>query len=75
MATSIELTPEIDERLDRLAANNGKTKDEYLRAMVEKVLEDIEDLYDAEEATIARREGRIKSIPIEEVMKQLGMED
>jgi RHH-type rel operon transcriptional repressor/antitoxin RelB len=73
MATSIELTPEIDERLDRLAANNGRTKDEYLRAMVEKVLEDIEDLYDAEQATLARLAGKDEPISLEELMKEYGL--
>ncbi len=73
MSTSIELTPEIDERLDRLAANNGKTKDEYLRAMVEKVLEDIEDLYDAEQATRARLAGNDEPISQQEMEKLLGM--
>lgn len=75
MATSIRLAPQTEQRLDKLAADTGRTKAFYLRKMIEKGLEDMEDLYDAEQASIARREGRIQSIPIEEVMKQLGMEN
>jgi RHH-type rel operon transcriptional repressor/antitoxin RelB len=74
MATSIRLAPEIEQRLDRLADTTGRSKAFYLRELIESGLDDLEDLYLAEQATIDRRAGRLKSIPIEEVMKRYGME-
>jgi RHH-type rel operon transcriptional repressor/antitoxin RelB len=74
MATSIRLDPKVEQRLDRLADVTGRTKAFYLRELIEAGLEDMEDLYLAEQATIARRAGRTKSIPIEDVMKRYGME-
>lgn len=75
MATSIRLAPELEQRLDRLADTTGRTKAYYLREMIEAGIDDLEDLYMAEQATIDRRAGRLKSTPIEEVMKRYGMED
>ncbi len=75
MATSIRLAPQTEQRLDRLASNTGRTKAFYLRKMIEKGLEDMEDLYDAEQATLARRAGKSESISLEQVMKQYGMEN
>jgi len=74
MATSIRLDPAIEQRLDHLADVTGRTKAFYLRELIQTGLEDLEDLYLAEQATIERRAGRIKSKPIEEVMKRYGME-
>jgi RHH-type rel operon transcriptional repressor/antitoxin RelB len=75
MATSIRLAPETEQRLDRLASNTGRTKAYYLREMIEKGLEDMEDLYDAEQATLARREGRSQSISQQQMEKLLGLGD
>jgi RHH-type rel operon transcriptional repressor/antitoxin RelB len=74
MATSIRLDPAIEQRLDHLADVTGRTKAYYLREMIEAGLDDLEDLYLAEQATIKRRAGRLKSTPIEEVMQRYGME-
>jgi RHH-type rel operon transcriptional repressor/antitoxin RelB len=74
MATSIRLNPETENRLDRLADATGRTKAFYLRELIEAGLQDLEDLYLAEQATIKRRTGKLKSVPIEEVMKRYGME-
>ena len=45
MATSIELTPDAEKRLDFLASRTGRSKDFYLRELVERGLEDLEDYY------------------------------
>ena len=75
MATSIRLAPQTEQRLDQLAADTGRTKAFYLREIIENGLGDMEDLYLAEQATVERRAGRLKSTPIEDVMKQYGMEN
>ena len=45
MATSIRLNDEIEQRLDRLSAETGRTKAFYLRELIERGLEDLEDYY------------------------------
>ena len=45
MATSIRLDPEIEQRLDRLAVQTGRTKAYYLRELIVNGLEDLEDFY------------------------------
>ena len=45
MATSIRLDPATEQRLDRLAAQTGRSKAYYLRELVQRGLEDLEDYY------------------------------
>jgi RHH-type rel operon transcriptional repressor/antitoxin RelB len=42
MAVSIRLDPEIEQRLDHLAAQTGRAKSFYLRELIEGGLEDLE---------------------------------
>ncbi len=72
---AIRLPPDIEKRLDRLAKRSGRTKTYYAREAILKHLEDLEDLQIADERLRALREGRSKTVPLEEVMKQYGMED
>lgn len=72
---AIRLPADIEKRLDRLAKRTGRTKTWYVREAVLNHLEDLEDVYYAEKELIAIREGRSKTIPIEEVMKRYGLED
>ena len=71
---AIRLPAEIEKRLDQLAKRTRRTKTFYVREAVLNHLEDLEDVYLAEKALIAIREGRSKTIPIEEVMKRYGLE-
>ena len=45
MATSIRLAPEIEQRLDYLASQTGRTKAYYLREIIEQGIEEMEDYY------------------------------
>jgi RHH-type rel operon transcriptional repressor/antitoxin RelB len=75
MATSIRLDPIIEQRLDHLAAQTGRTKAYYLRELVTNGLEDLEDYYLAD-ATMERvRKGEEKVYPADQVRKALGLED
>ena len=49
MATSIRLDPAVEQRLDFLAAQTGRTKAYYLREIIENGLEEMEDYYLAAE--------------------------
>jgi RHH-type transcriptional regulator, rel operon repressor / antitoxin RelB len=57
MPTSIRLAPEIEERLDFLAARTGRSKAYYLRELIERGLEDVEDYYLAAEVLERIRSG------------------
>ena len=75
MPTSIRLEPEVEARLDALAAKTGRTKAFYLRQLIEDGLDDIEDYYLAQ-ATLERiRRGEETTYPLEQVMRDLGLDD
>jgi predicted DNA-binding protein len=57
MATSIRLDPVIEQRLDNLAAQTGRTKAYYLRELVANGLDDLEDYYLAAIDDGARAQG------------------
>jgi RHH-type rel operon transcriptional repressor/antitoxin RelB len=75
MATSIRLDPEIEQRLNNLAAQTGRTKAFYLRELVVNGLEELEDYYLAA-ATMERiRKGDEPVYSTEQVRKDLGLDD
>ncbi|MCU0735507.1 MAG: ribbon-helix-helix protein, CopG family [Methylotetracoccus sp.] len=75
MATSIRLAADIEHRLDTLAARTGRTKAYYLRELIEKGLEDLEDYYLAA-GTIERvRKGEEAVSTLDEVERGLGLAD
>ena len=74
MAVSIRLDPEIEQRLDYLAAQTGRAKSYYLRELIEGGLEDLEDFYLAD-ATMERvRRGSENLLDASEVRKDLGLD-
>lgn len=75
MATSVRLEPQIEERLDALAARTGRTKAYYLRELIERGLEDLEDFYLADAAMERLRKGEERTYTSAEVRKQLGLDD
>jgi RHH-type transcriptional regulator, rel operon repressor / antitoxin RelB len=73
MATSIRLDPDIEQRLERLAAQTGRTKAYYLRELVTSGLEDLEDFYLAA-ATMERvRKGEERIYTLDEAERDLGL--
>ncbi len=75
MATSIRLDPATEQRLDRLAARTGRTKAYYLRELVAKGLDDLEDYYLAA-ATMERvRKGEERIYTLDEAERDLGLAD
>ncbi|NOU23799.1 MAG: ribbon-helix-helix protein, CopG family [Methyloglobulus sp.] len=75
MATSIRLDPAIEQRLDYLATQTGRTKAYYLREIIKQGLEDVEDIYLADKALEDIRAGKSRIYTAEEVRKELGLED
>lgn len=75
MATSIRLDPVIEQRLDYLAAQTGRTKAYYLRELITRGLDDLEDYYLATATTERVRKGEEKVYSAEQVKKDLGLDD
>ena len=75
MPTSIRLSPETEERIHRLASLTGRTKAFYLREIIDRGLDDIEDYYLAADALKRIRMGREQVHSAEAVRKELGLED
>ena len=71
---AIRLSPSIEKRLERLAKRTGRTKTFYAREAILEHLDDLEDLSLAERELALIRAGKLKTVPIEEVMKRYGME-
>lgn len=71
---AIRLPAEVETRLEALAQATGRTKTFYAREAILEHLDDLEDLYLAEQRLIDVRAGRSQTIPLEEVMKRYGME-
>ncbi len=75
MATSIRLSPELEKRLDYLVSQTGRTKAYYLRQMIERGLDDMEDYYLAADVLERVRKGEEKVIPAADVRNDLGLGD
>ena len=72
---AIRLPERIEKRLDRLAKRTGRTKTYYARESILQHLDELEDIYLAEKRLEGIRSGRSKTIPLDQVMRQYGMED
>ncbi len=74
MAITINLTPEIEQRLSDLVKQAGRTKEYYLQESIERGLEDVEDYYLATMALERVRKGEERVYSSEEVKTYLGLE-
>ena len=71
MATSVRLSPEAEKRLDFLAAQTGRSKAYYLREMIERGLEDMEDYYLAADVLERIRKGEEEVVGSEDFWRGL----
>lgn len=74
MATSVRLAPEVEERLDFLSTQTGRSKAFYLRQIIEQGLEDLEDYYLAADVLERVRQGREPIHSTTDVRKALGLD-
>ncbi|QIT55907.1 ribbon-helix-helix protein, CopG family [Aquisalimonas sp. 2447] len=72
---ALRLPAEIEERLDALAKAMGRSKSYYAREAILLHLEDLEDIYLAEQRLIDHREGRGETVSMEEMRQRVGLED
>ncbi len=75
MPVSIRLSKDIEERLNKLSKLTGRSKTYYIKESIEQHLDEIEDLYLAEQRLIDLRSGKSKTYTLKEVEKELGLED
>jgi RHH-type rel operon transcriptional repressor/antitoxin RelB len=71
----IRLPKDIEARLEALAAATGRTKTFYAREAIVEHIDDLEDIYLAEQRLAEIRAGRVRAVPLEEVLKDHGLTD
>ena len=72
---AIRLPADVEKRLAALAEATGRTKTFYAREAIVEYIDDLEDLYLAEQRLAEIREGRVRTVPLEDVMRDYDMED
>jgi len=72
---ALRLPPEVEERLDALAKRTGRTKSYYAREAILEHLDDLEDVYLAEQRLTDLRAGRSNATPLGDVMRRHGLGD
>lgn len=75
MATSIQLAPEIERRIEALAAQTGRTKTYYLNEMIERGVDEVEDYFLAAEVLERVRSGTENVYSAAEVRRSLDLDD
>ncbi len=74
-ATSLRLPDELGDRLNLLAKETGRSKAFYIIEAIKTHLEDLEDIYIAEQRLADIRAGRSKTYSLDEVEARLGLGD
>jgi len=72
---AVRLPEEIQNRLTHLAKETGRPKSYYVREAIVAHLDDMEDLYLAEQRLIEVRAGRSQTVDLDEVERRLGLEN
>jgi RHH-type rel operon transcriptional repressor/antitoxin RelB len=75
MATTIELSSEVERRLASLADCTGRTMDYYVQQIISRGLEEVEDYYLAIKVLERVRQGDETVFSSAEVRNRLGLED
>jgi RHH-type rel operon transcriptional repressor/antitoxin RelB len=74
-AVSLRLPEDLKIRLENLSKRTGRSKTFYMVEAISEKLEDLEDLYLAEQRTLALRAGQSRTYTLNEVEKRLGLVD
>jgi len=72
---TIQLSDEWENLLQRFAKEAGKNSDDYAKEIVMEYLGDLEDLYYAQRELEAVKAGTSKTVLLQDVMKEYGMDD
>lgn len=71
---AIRLPKSIEKRLEKLARRTGRTKSYYVREAILQHLEDLEDVYLAEQRLERIEKGEERTIALEDLLKRDGLE-
>jgi len=74
MSVSLRLPEDISSRLQNLAQMTGRSKTFYMIEAIRDHLDDLEDLYLAEQRLVEIRAGRSTTHTLAEVMERYGLE-
>ena len=72
---SLRLPTELVERLSQLAESTGRSRTYYMQEAIKQHIDDLEELYLAEQALFNVRTGKEASIPLEALIKEYELED
>ncbi len=73
MSVSLRLPDDLNLRLGDLSAKTGRSKTFYMLEAIREHLDDLEDLYLAEQRLIDVRTGKSRTYTLEEVERELGL--
>ena len=69
-AVSLRLPDDVSRRLQELADRTGRSRTFYIIEAIQEHLDDLEDLYLAEQRLIDLRAGMSGTVPLDELMKR-----
>lgn len=75
VATSVRMSDETAEKLDKLSRLTGRSKSYYLREAIESSIDQLLYEYTLLNEVEAIRAGKAKTYSLEEVKAELGLED
>ena len=73
--TAIRIPDETYERLQALAQRTGRTSTFYIREAIEAHLDDLEDVFRADQVLIERQLGKNRTFSLDEMNRELGLDD
>lgn len=75
MTITVRLPDDLQHRLDHLALQTGRAKSYYVKAALESYMEDLEDILLANAVLERVRAGKEKVYSLEEVERELNLEN
>jgi RHH-type rel operon transcriptional repressor/antitoxin RelB len=72
---AVRLPEGIEDRLDRLAKMTGRTKTYYVREAIVEHLDELEEIYLADQVLENVRAGKEATISLDDVMRKHGLEN
>jgi RHH-type transcriptional regulator, rel operon repressor / antitoxin RelB len=72
---AVRLPPDLEERLDRLAKQTGRTKTYYVREAIIEHLDEMEEVYLAEQVLERVRAGKEETVSLEALTQKYGLDD
>ena len=74
-AVSLRLPDDVSQRLRQLATRTGRSRTFYILEAIRAHLDDLEDLYLAEQRLVDLRLGKSHAVPLEDVMARDGVDN